>query len=159
MDEELSYRAELADQFLAGLRSLSAEQWRELVSHGDGTGNYFALALELADEATRLLGSERSAQVSNALSSRLTTLDGVLAGLAPRLPGTTEAVARRLAHAALHAFLVRDAYGFNSGAFGELIRPFRPYVDLAGLERSASRVRTPPGGAVPFSPAPPHEAR
>ena len=51
-----------------------------------------------------------------------------------------------------HAMLVRDAYGFNAGAFGELIRPFRAYLDLGDVERSASRVRTPPSGAPPQPP-------
>ena len=47
---------------------------------------------------------------------------------------------------------MRDAYGFNSGAYGELVRPFRPYLDLGEVERLANRVRTPPGGASPVPP-------
>lgn len=150
MDDDLRYRSELADQFIDRLRSVSPAQWRELVTHHRGNDNYYALAVELADEATRLLGDERRAPYEAALAERHARTDEIVAAVA--LPSLDADDARRLSRGAVHALLVRDAYGFNAGAFGELIRPFRAYLDLGEMERSAARVRTPPGGAAPQSP-------
>lgn len=154
MDDDLRYHLELADQFLARLHGLTAEQWRELVARHRRDDRFYALALELADEATRLLGSDRRAAYETVLGERQRGADEIVASVA--LDEAHAAEARGLARAAVHALLVRDAFGFNSGAFGELIRPFRPYLDLGELERVAYRVRTPPGGAgrVPDAPAP-----
>ncbi len=165
MDDYLRYHAELADQCLARLRGLEARQWRELVAHHRRDDNFYALALELADEATRLLGDERREVYEAVLKERQQVADEIIAAVSRHelrdesraesrdesrdesLDDARATDARQLARAAVHAFLVRDAFGFNSGAFGELIRPFRPYLDLGELERVAYRVRTPPGGA------------
>lgn len=161
MDDDLRYHAELADQCLARLRGLEVRQWRELVAHHRRDDNFYALALELADEATRLLGDERREAYEVVLKERQLVADEIVAAVSRHelrdespdasrhevLDDARATDARQLARAAVHAFLVRDAFGFNSGAFGELIRPFRPYLDLGELERVAYRVRTPPGGA------------
>ncbi|MBK6458736.1 MAG: hypothetical protein IPF87_22105 [Gemmatimonadetes bacterium] len=156
MDDDLRYRSELADQFIERLRAVSPSQWRELVTHHRGNDNYYALAVELADEATRLLGDDRRAAYESALTQRLARTDEIVDAIILADVGALDEIgahdARRLARAAVHAMLVRDAYGFNAGAFGELIRPFRAYLDLGDVERSASRVRTPPSGAPPQPP-------
>lgn len=150
MDDDLKYRSELGDQFIDRLRRVSVAQWRELVAHHRGNDNYYTLAVELADEATRMLGDERRATYEAALAARHARTDEIVAAI-PLAPHDADD-ARRLARGAVHALLVRDAYGFNAGAFGELIRPFRAYLDLGEVERSAARVRTPPGGAIPQPP-------
>jgi hypothetical protein len=152
MDEELRYRAELADQFLGRLSALTPSQWRDFVAARASDQHYYAFALELADEATRLLGDERRAPHERILRDRLARVDAMVNVLA--LPEEERSDARRLAHAAIHACLVRDALGFNPGAFGELMRPFRAHLDVDDVERSASRLRTPPGGGAPVDEGP-----
>ncbi len=151
MDEELRYRAELADQFLARLATLTPSQWRDFVAARASEPHYYDFALELAEEATRLLGDERRAPHERILRDRLARVDRLVNALS--LPEPERADARRLAHAAIHACLVRDALGFNPGAFGELMRPFRAHLDVDDVERSASRLRTPPGGERPIDDA------
>lgn len=155
MDVELRYRAELADQFIDRLRALTPAQWRELVERHRQDDSYYRLALELVSDATQMLGADRMRQYEMVLTRRSTDVEGVVRD-ATEIPAAVAATAVALATAAIHALLVRDAYGFNAGAFSELFRPFRSLVDLADLERSATQVlaaqglvRHPPSDTAP----------
>lgn len=152
MDEELRYRAELADQFLTRLAALTPAQWRDFMAARASDPHYYAFALELAEEATRLLGDERRAPHERMLRDRMRRVDALVDALT--LPESERTVARHLAHAAVQACLVRDALGFNPGAFGELLRPFRAHLDVDEVERSASHARTPPRGTAPVDDGP-----
>jgi hypothetical protein len=143
MDDELRYRAELTDQFIARLTMFSAEQWVELSAHHANDDDYYRLALDLASEATQLLGAERVTEYESVLQERMRRIDDLMREMpgdeASHLPPT----ASHLAKGAVHALLVRDTYGFNWGAFSELFRPFRAIVDIGDLERAATRARLP----------------
>ena len=142
MDEELRYRAELADQFLGRLSALTPSQWRDFVAARASDQHYYAFALELADEATRLLGDERRAPHERILRDRLVRVDAMVNALA--LPEEERGEARRLAHAAIHACLVRDALGFNPGG---LRRADAPVSRAPGRGRRGAE-REPPADAT-----------
>jgi hypothetical protein len=122
---------------------LSSEQWFELSAHNSTTGNFYRLALELATEATQLLGGERVSEYESVLQERMRKIDDLMHVMPPEEAEPVPPDAAQLAKAAVHALLVRDTYGFNAGAFGELFRPFRGIVNIAELERAASRVLAP----------------
>ncbi|MEO7966191.1 MAG: hypothetical protein ABIT38_19995 [Gemmatimonadaceae bacterium] len=151
MDVDLNYRTELADQFIERLARLSPEQWREVVAHNERDGSYYQLAVELVNEATQLVGSEKVAQYETALNVRRRRVSAIVSDVAASLTTQTAATASTMAICAMHALMMRDRYGFNAGAFGILIGPFRPYVDLPELERTATRLVTPLG--VPRQPS------
>jgi hypothetical protein len=159
MDAALRYRAELADQFVAYLDRLTIAQWRDLVRLQWRDDAYFRLSRELATEAMQLLGAERTAQYDAVLTERRARVAAMLRRLETLEPDVAES-ALDMTGAALQALLVRDCYGFNAGAFGELIAPFRPYVDLPELERTATRIVTPTSVArQPSEPVPPPDQR
>jgi hypothetical protein len=157
MDEELRYRTELADRFLEHVATISIDQWNEIDERHQADDHFYSLALELATEATQLLGPDRMAKYQAALEQRSARVDVLLHDVAER---TAQPVPRRayaLVKAAVHALLVRDTYGFNSGAFGELYSPFRSIVSVAALEHEVSQTRA--GERIPrtgsFRPDPP----
>lgn len=139
MDVELRYRAELADQFIDRLRALTPAQWRELVERHRRDDSYYRLALELVSDATQMLGADRMRQYETVLRRRSAEAERAIRDVT-ELPDAVATTAAALATAAINALLVRDAYGFNAGAFSELFRPFRSLLDLAELERSATQV-------------------
>src|SRR5215208_125624 len=116
MDDELRYRAELTDQFIARLTMLSAEQWFELSAHHGKDDNYYRLALELASEATQLLGEERVVEYDSVLQERIRKIDDLMREMPAEEASHVPPTASHLAKGAVHALLVRDTYGFNSGA-------------------------------------------
>jgi hypothetical protein len=157
MDDELRYRTELVDRFLEHVATISIDQWNEIDERHRADDHFYALALELASEATQLLGADRMAKYQAALDQRFARVDALLHEVAER---TGHAVPRRayaLVKAAVHALLVRDTYGFNSGAFSELFSPFSSIVSVAALEHETNQSR--PGDRPPrtgsFRPDPP----
>jgi hypothetical protein len=145
MDVELRYRTELADQFIERLARLSPEQWSEVIAHHERDNSYYRLAVELLGEATQLLGVGKVALYEAALGERRVRVATLVRDVTPTLEPQLSVKATTLASHAMHALFLRDSYGFNAGAFGELIAPFRPYVDLPELERAAARRVTPAG--------------
>jgi hypothetical protein len=151
MDDELRYRTELADQFIARLEGWPRETWDELAAVQPDEDHFYRLALELATEATQLLGAERVAEYESVLNARAARIDDLMDRVGGQEEVPLPSSAGTLVRGAVHALLVRDTYGFNSGAFGELFRPFRGLVDIGDIERAANRVRTPP--STPTQPA------
>jgi len=159
MDVELRYRTELADQFIARLERMSTEQWRDVVANHRNDNAYYRFALELATEATQFLGGERVERYQSALAERASRVHEVVRRGAADASEEMSTVAESLAIAAVHALMLRDRYGFNAGAYGELIRPFRPHVDLSDVERAATKVVTPPSSPRQPPPDPSPDVR
>jgi hypothetical protein len=160
MDDALRYRTELADRFLEHVATISIDQWNEIDELRRADDHFYSLALELASEATQLLGADRMADHEAALDQRVRRIDAMLHDVAERSGQPVPRRAYALVKAAVHALLVRDTYGFNSGAFSELFSPFRGIVSLAALEHEVKQSRSgdsPPrtGGFRPDPPASP----
>ncbi len=147
MDVELRYRTELADEFIERIAQLNAQQWREVIAHHERDHAYYRLSVELVSEATQLLGPERVDQYEAALAARSARISEILECSRAELSPLVHTSAQSLAVAAMQALVMRDAKGMNAGAFGTLIAPFRPYIDVAELDRVAARRTTPPGSA------------
>jgi hypothetical protein len=157
MDDDLRYRTELADRFLGYVATISIDQWNEIDERHRADDHFYSLALELASEATQLLGADRMATYQAALEQRFARVDALLHEVADRTGQPVPRRAYALVKAAVHAVLVRDTYGFNSGAFSELFSPFRGIVSVAALEHEVNQSR--PSDRAPrtggFRPDPP----
>lgn len=127
----------MVDAFVNRLRQLSASQVAEIVSAHRIDTQFYRLALELADEAGRLVGSDRVEEYGAVLKSREAEVDRTLSRHGSLADAPASGV---LARGAVHALLLRDVASFNAGAFAELYAPFAAHVGLADVESDARRV-------------------
>jgi hypothetical protein len=133
MDEELRFRAALVDSFVHRLRRLTATQLDEIASAHRLDDQFYGLALDLAGEATRLVGRERASDFEVTMRDRLGEVERIL----PREPQADARGACDLAKGAVQALLARDIASFNAGAFAKLYGPFSAHIMLADVENDA----------------------
>jgi hypothetical protein len=136
MDDELAFRAAMADSFIGRLRSLTASQLTAIAYAHRDDGQFYGFALGLAEEATRRIGGELATAYDEALRPRLLQVEHLVAKEQQLSEGRG---ARELAKGAVQALLVRDIGPFNAGAFAVLFGPFSAYIALADCEDDARR--------------------
>jgi hypothetical protein len=127
---EMQRRMELADRFVDRLDALPSPVWREIASTHETRHEFYALALQLVNDATQLAGEPLSSCYEEFLGERYRRIDGILARHSDELWDLAPLHLAVMAKAATNALLVRDAHGFSLGAFSELYAPFRRHVDL-----------------------------
>ncbi len=133
MDEELRFRAALVDSFVSRLRHLTPKQLDEIATAHRLDDKFYGLALELAGEATQLVGRDRASDFEVTMRDRLSEVERIL----PREPHADTRGACDLAKGAVQALLARDIASFNAGAFAKLYGPFASHITLADVENDA----------------------
>jgi len=121
---------ELADRFVDRLDALPSLDWREIASAHETRHEFYALALQLVNDATQLAGEPLATRYEELLGDRYRRIDGIIARHVDELWDHAPLHVAVMAKAATNALLVRDAHGFSLGAFSELYAPFRRHVDL-----------------------------
>jgi hypothetical protein len=125
-------RMELADRFIDRIEALTPAEWHQIGATHHGRHEFYALALQLVNDATQLAGEPLASAYEEFLDVRYRRIDAIVA----RVPQSRELAPLHLAvmaKAAANALLVRDSHGFSPGAFSELFTPFRSFVDLSEL--------------------------
>ena len=135
MHAEVQRRMELADRFIDKLEGLTAADWRQIGAGHQPRHEFYALALQLVNDATQLAGDPLSSQYEDFLAERYRRIDALLTRLGHELWDLAPLHLAVMAKAATNAMLVRDAHGFSLGAFSELFSPFRGHVDMTEYER------------------------
>jgi hypothetical protein len=135
MHADVQRRMELADRFIDKLENLSAADWRLIAASHQPRHEFYALALQLVNDATQLAGEPLASHYEGFLADRYRRIDALLARVSDELWDLAPLHLAVMAKAAANALLVRDAHGFSLGAFSELFAPFRGHVDLTERER------------------------
>ncbi len=133
MDEELRFRTAVVDSFVSRLRQLTPQQLEQIASAHRLDDKFYGLALDLAGEATQLVGPERAPDFAHTMRDRLGEVERIL----PRTPHADSRDACDLAKGAVQALLARDMASFNAGAFAKLYGPFASVITLADVENEA----------------------
>lgn len=130
MHDEVQERMDLADRFLERLDRFTAIDWREIATAHTPRHEFYALALQLVSDATLLAGDELLIRYETFLADRYRRIDRIVARHTDELWDLAPLHLTVMAKAAMNAILVRDAHGFNVGAFSELAAPFRWHIGL-----------------------------
>lgn len=146
MSDTLSFRAELANQIVAGLRRLSDSDWSVVEVRSSIAVDYILLASRLATSALNLLEEEHGRETRLMVDRRLADIGNLFPN--DKKPGAG-LPRQALGRALLLAAMLRGSRGFNHGAWLELSLPFRNLIDIAEAERVARSVMLP--GAGDFS--------
>jgi hypothetical protein len=130
MREDVERRMSAAAGFVDQLAALRLDDWRQVADEGKLTSEFYALALELVNDATQLVGESLAAEYDAFLTEQYGRIDAIIASLPSlvRIPVATHLAV--MAKAATNAVLVRNSYDFSIAAFNELTRPFRWVTDL-----------------------------
>lgn len=130
MHDEVQDRMNLADRFLERLDRFTALDWRDIAMAHTPRHEFYALALQLVNDATQLAGDVLSVRYETFLADRYRRIDAIIARHTDELWDLAPLHLTVMSKAAMNAILVRDAHGFSLGAFSELSAPFRRHVDL-----------------------------
>jgi hypothetical protein len=127
------FRAELANQVILHLRSLSDLQWQRAEDRLAQGRTHFDMAWAVAEHAIDILVEAEGEESRTAL---LTRLQDVEREYGDTSDGATPASRERarIAHAAVQAVYLRDSRGFNHGAFEALFAPVAGAIDVTALE-------------------------
>lgn len=130
MHDEVQERMALADRFLERLDRFTAIDWREVAMTHTPRHEFYALALQLVNDATLLAGDTLVVRYEAFLADRYRRIDGIVARHTDELWDLAPLQLTVMAKAAMNAILVRNAHGFSLGAFSELAAPFRRHISL-----------------------------
>lgn len=139
---DLSYRAEVANQIVLGLSRLDADRWPKVLAAAEPNELYVGLAHELALHAIDMFEEDYDEDGRRLLETRLQDAAALYPPMQVNQP--VAAVSQQiLAEGLVLAVLLKDTKGFNRGAYRELTNPFVGVIDIAEAEREARRVLNP----------------